>query len=103
MTAYAFFEVTLIDDATPEQRERYDLYRQAVPALVERFGGRYIARAWQAEVLEGDAAGDRFHLIEFDEADSARAMWTSAEYGALKEGRQGAVDVRALLISPADA
>jgi uncharacterized protein (DUF1330 family) len=100
MPAYAFFEVTVIADASPEQLERYDRYRQAVPELVARFGGRYVARAWQGEVLEGGTAGDRFHLIEFDDADSARSMWTSPEYVALKDDRKGAVSVRAVLVSP---
>ena len=99
MTVYAMFEVVLRDDPTPEAVEAYNAYRAAVPALIERFGGRYLARAWQGEVLEGAPAGDRYHLIEFPDAEAATAFWTSPEYQPLQPGRRGAADVRALLLS----
>lgn len=100
MPAYAVFEVTLHDDPTPDAIAAYDEYRAAVPALIERQGGRYLARAWPGEVLEGAAAGDRFHLVEFPDAESARAFWASPEYLAIKHRREGAATIRAVLISP---
>lgn len=99
MAVYAVFEVVLRDDPTPEALEAYQTYRAGVPALIERFGGTYLARAWQGEVLEGAPAGDRFHLVEFPDADAAKAFWNSPEYQALQPGRRGAADVRALLLS----
>jgi uncharacterized protein (DUF1330 family) len=96
--AYAFFEVTLLPDPTPEAVAAYDRYRAAVPAMVERHGGRYLARAWSGEALEGTPAADRFHLIEFPDADAARAFWAAPEYREITSLRGDAVDVRAVLI-----
>lgn len=100
MAVYAVFEVHLKPGAGPEDVKAYDDYRAAVPAMIAEAGGRYLVRAGSGEALEGAPAGDRFHLIEFDDATGIRRMWESESYRALTLKRAGAVDVRALLISP---
>jgi uncharacterized protein (DUF1330 family) len=100
MPAYVFFEVVLAPDPSPDAVAAYDAYRAAVPGLLEAAGGTYLARAWSGEALEGAAAGDRFHLVEFPDAEAARAFWSSPAYLAIKHGRADAVDVRAVLIGP---
>lgn len=101
MPAYAVFEVTLLDDPSPMAIAAYERYRKAVPELIDAHGGTYLARAAAGEALEGAAAGDRFHIVEFPSADAARAFWESPDYLALKPGRDGAVSVRAVLIDSA--
>ena len=100
MPAYAFFELVLHDDPSPEALAAYERYRVAVPRLIERHGGRYLVRAWPGTALEGAPAGDRFHLVEFPDAAAAEAFWTSPDYLAVKHGREGAVSVRAVLVTP---
>ena len=100
MPAYAFFELVLHDDPSPEALAAYERYRAAVPPLIERHGGRYLVRAWPGTALEGAPAGDRFHLVEFPDAAAAEAFWTSPDYLAAKHGREGAVSVRAVLVTP---
>ena len=100
MTVYALFEVTLLDDPSADAVAAYERYRAAVPELIAAHGGRYLARAATGTALEGRAAGDRFHLLEFPDAEAAQAFWSSPEYLALKPGRDGAVSVRAVLIEP---
>lgn len=101
MTVYALFEVTLRADADERAIADYERYRAAVPALIEQAGGRYMARGWAGEALEGGAAGDRFHLVEFETADAARAFWASPDYRAIQPLRADAAEVRAILIEPA--
>ena len=101
VAAYAIFEVVLRDDASSDALLAYERYRAAVPSLVERFGGRYLARAWPGRALEGAAAGDRFHLIEFPDAAAADAFWTSSDYRELQRDRADAATIRAVVISPA--
>lgn len=101
MPAYAVFEVVVDPDPTTDVAARYAEYRRAVPALIEQHGGRYLARAVQAESLEGEPTAGRWHLVEFPDAAAARAFWRSAEYLELKPLRDGAADVRAVLIDPA--
>ena len=100
MPVYAVFEVTLIDDAPADAVAAYEHYRSVVPGLIAAHGGTYLARAWSGTALEGAPAGDRFHLVQFPDADSARAFWNSPEYLALKPGRGGAASVRAILVEP---
>lgn len=100
MAVYALFELTLADEPTPEAVAAYDHYRAVVADLIAVHGGIYLARAWRGTALEGEAAGDRFHLLEFPDGDAARAFWESSEYRALKPGRDGAVAVRAVLLEP---
>lgn len=94
------FEVSMLDDPSTDAVAAYARYRAAVPELIAAHGGRYLARAATGTALEGDQAGDRFHLLEFPDAEAARAFWSSPEYLALKPGRAGAVSVRAVLIEP---
>lgn len=97
----AIFDVTVLADARPEALDGYERYRAAVPALVARFGGRYLVRASGSEVLEGIRPdGDhRFHVIEFPDAEAARAFWDSDDYRAIQPLRHGAVEVSATLLT----
>lgn len=101
MPVYAMFEITLLPDPSPEDQAAYEHYRSVVPGMIAEHGGVYLARAWNGEALEGAPAGDRFHLLEFPDAEAARGFWESPEYRALKHGRDGAVSVRAVLLHPA--
>ncbi|MGA1052920.1 MAG: DUF1330 domain-containing protein [Ilumatobacteraceae bacterium] len=98
MSAYAVFELTFVDDATADDLVAYERYRSEVVSLIAAHGGRYLARAWGVTALEGLPAGDRCHLVEFPDAESARAFWSDPEYLAPTPLRSGAVEVRAILI-----
>jgi uncharacterized protein (DUF1330 family) len=97
MTVYAVFEVEVHDDHS----EAYAAYRAAVPALIERFGGRYLARAATGRALEGAPTTGRWHLVEFPSADAAEAFWSCPEYLELKRLRADAASVRAVVIEGA--
>lgn len=100
MTVYAVFEVDVCDDPGERALARYETYRDAVPTLIERFGGRYLVRAGHGRAMEGRDTSGRWHLIEFPDVESADRFWDSGEYAALKPLRAGAVDVRAVLVEP---
>lgn len=100
MPVLAVFEVELLPDPPAAAVEGYERYRAAVPALVARFGGTYLVRAATGESLEGPplVGQRRWHVIEFPDADAARAFWSCDEYRALTPLRAGAVEVRAVLL-----
>ncbi len=100
MPVYAVFEVVVAADAPADVAARYADYRAAVPELIDRHGGRYLARAAAGESLEGEPTAGRWHLVEFPDAAAAHAFWTSPEYADLQPLRRGAADVRAVLIDP---
>lgn len=101
VSVYAVFEVVPEAGASDEAFARYARYKAAVVPLIERFGGRYLARAADGEGLEGAPSTGRWHLIEFDSADAARAFWDSPDYAEIQPLRAGAAEVRAVLVDPA--
>ncbi len=86
MTAYLLVQGTIADET------RYDIYRQAVTPLIERFGGRHV-RGGPVELLEGRPDERRTALFEFPSLDALHAFWNSPEYGPVKALRQGAAEM----------
>lgn len=75
-------------------------YSPAAAKVVDRFGGRFIVRGGGAEVLEGDGVpGSSQIVIEFPDADTARAFWNDPEYRAAKALRAGVCDMSVVLAS----
>ena len=68
-------------------------------ALVERFGGRYIARGPVSELLEGpDQSGLSVVVSEWPDRAVALAFWNSADYREVARLREGIADCQVLLI-----
>jgi uncharacterized protein (DUF1330 family) len=74
MPAYAVVELNLKDPSWIEG------YVPPVRALIEKRGGRIIARAFEYEQLEGERHPDAIVLIEFPSMDAARAFYSDPEY-----------------------
>ncbi len=70
--------------------EKYKNYTALTPAAIEKFGGKFIARAGQALTLEGPEEARRVVLLEFPDFETAKAFYDSAEYQAAKAKREGA-------------
>jgi len=77
----------LVADVTVTDVEGYEEYRRQVPATIEAYGGRYLARGGTCEALEGDWAPNRFVILEFPDMDMLKAWYDSAEYRPLREIR----------------
>ncbi|MBP0465758.1 DUF1330 domain-containing protein [Roseomonas sp. PWR1] len=86
MPAYFLVNITVRDPA------KFETYRQAVPAVIAKFGGRYLARGGAVEVMEGDPGLNRVVILEFPDAAAARAFYTSEEYAPLLALRLSASD-----------
>ena len=87
MPAYMVVQINITDP------DRFAHYRAAVPGVVESFGGRYIARGAQVEVLEGNHDGRRLVLFEFPSMDAIRRFWNSPEYAKVKPLRENAAEI----------
>jgi uncharacterized protein (DUF1330 family) len=92
MAAYLVAQVRIHDPTT------YQAYREAVPPLVERFGGRFRARGGELEVLEGDWPMPRLVIIEFPSRDAARRFYDSPEYQKILPLRQGASEGNVVIV-----
>lgn len=92
MTAYLVAQVRIHDEET------YRRYREAVPELVDRFGGRFRVRGGELEVLEGEWPLPRLVIIEFQSKDAARLFYESPEYQKILPLRQRASEGNVVLV-----
>jgi uncharacterized protein (DUF1330 family) len=69
-----------VADVDIRDPEKFEDYRTKVPALVERYGGRYLVRGGELHPVEGDPGVKRLVIIEFPSVEAARRFNTSAEY-----------------------
>ncbi len=67
-----------------EDQERFETYQQVVPATIVQYGGRYLVRGGQLEVLEGDWRPTRLVVLEFPNMAAARRWYESEEYRKIK-------------------
>jgi uncharacterized protein (DUF1330 family) len=79
----------LIADETIEDPETFETYKRAVLPLITRFGGRFLSRGGQLEVLETgrDWNPDRMVIIEFPSMSALKDWYDSADYAAVREIR----------------
>ena len=93
MAAYFLFDnVEVTDPAALND------YAEEAGRLVAEHGGRYLVTAVTPEVVEGDPGLRSVVLIEFPDAESARAWYDSPAYQPLKAMRRRAVRNNAVLI-----
>lgn len=82
MAAYVIANINIEDPV------RYEDYKRMVPGTLAAFGGRFIARGGNVEVLEGTWRPERLVLIEFPSLERARSWWLSQEYAEARALRQ---------------
>ncbi len=75
MNAYVISEVEILDDRLIET------YRAMAQATIEQYGGRYIVRGGDVELVEGERnPARRFVIVEFPNMERAREWYRSPEY-----------------------
>ena len=83
MRCYAFAELDVTDPSWVRD------YIANVTPLVERHGGRYLARTSQVEQIEGERVPlPGFLLIEWPSRQAADAFYESDEYRPYRDRRQ---------------
>jgi uncharacterized protein (DUF1330 family) len=93
MAAYYLFDNVEVSD--PEALARY--FPQAAK-LVAEHGGRYLAVDAVPEVVEGDPGLTSVVLLEFPDAETARAWYESDEYRPVRAIRHSAARNNAVLL-----
>ncbi|MBC8021946.1 MAG: DUF1330 domain-containing protein [Burkholderiales bacterium] len=95
MPAYVIAEIEITNP------DGYREYTTMVPATIQQYGGRFIARGGKSQVLEGDWPERRRVIIEFPSVEAARKWWDSPEYAKPKALRRANSNGRLLLIESA--
>lgn len=92
MAVYILVEVD-IHNAT-----EYEEYKKLTPASLLPFGGKFIVRGGNAELLEGEDEPKRIVVLKFTTRDDAKRWWSSEEYAPAKALRQRTATTRMILV-----
>ena len=92
MPAYVIVELEITEPV------EYEEYKKAAGATVEKYGGKYIVRGGPCETLEGDWNPKRIVILQFKDADRARAWLASAEYAEPRKMRHRTAQTRMILV-----
>jgi uncharacterized protein (DUF1330 family) len=77
----------------------YKKYADLVPAIIEKFGGKVLARGGRFQIMEGPDKFHRFIVIEFPTLEQGVACFTSSEYDrAAAFRRSGAGEVETIMV-----
>ena len=71
MNAYVIADIDITDPAA------YEDYRKQVPAVIARYGGKYIVRGGKVEPLEGGWSPKRIAVLEFPSMEQALIFYRS--------------------------
>jgi uncharacterized protein (DUF1330 family) len=81
MPAYFVFEFEITN------AEGMAAYREAVPATLAQYAGRFVVRGGATELVEGGPEPKRIVITEFADAAAARRWYNSPEYQRILPGR----------------
>lgn len=90
--------VYLISDVTIRNPEAFEAYRSRAADSITQYGGRYLVRGGKVETLEGAWSPNPIIIVEFPDADRARAWYSSPEYSAALEFRDAALSRNLVLV-----
>ena len=82
MAAYVIGDIEVTDQAV------YEDYRKQVPAVLSKYGGKFLVRGGRVEALEGGWSPKRLVVLEFPSMEQAQKWYRSSEYAPLIKLRQ---------------
>ena len=81
--------------------DTYGEYRQAAAAALDQFGGRFLVRGGEGDVVEGTCL-PRHVVVEFDSYDQAKTCYNSPVYQAAKSIRVSASNADLVIVEGYD-
>ncbi|MGZ5504364.1 MAG: DUF1330 domain-containing protein [Chthoniobacterales bacterium] len=92
MAAYVIVEIEVTDPVGFEE------YRNQVAPTIKKYGGKYIVRGGQTEVLEGDWNPKRIVILEFESIARAKEWLNCEEYAEPRKLRQRTARTNMILV-----
>jgi uncharacterized protein (DUF1330 family) len=92
MPIYLIIDIAIIDP------DVYGEFVARVPAVVEKYGGRYLARSGEVSTMVGDWRPERIVLIEFESIEQVQEFFASPEYVDLVSLREQSAATRAIIV-----
>jgi uncharacterized protein (DUF1330 family) len=82
----------------------YKKYTDLVPGIIDRYGGKVLARGGRYRIMEGPEYFQRFIVLEFPRFEAAVSCFTSSEYAAAAAFRRnGAGEVENVIVEGGEA
>ncbi len=92
MSAYIIVEIDVHDPVG------YEEYKKLAGATVQAYGGKYIVRGGQTEVLEGDRQPKRIVVLEFESMARAKEWLNCEEYREPRKMRHRTAKTNMILV-----
>jgi uncharacterized protein (DUF1330 family) len=96
MPAYLLVQVSI------EHPEGYARYMQETPEVIRKYGGKFLVRGGNPQLLEGDPNSQRTVILEFPDREKALVFYYSPEYSELKSLRENYSTARFVLLDGYD-
>jgi uncharacterized protein (DUF1330 family) len=87
--------LAFVDVTNPEQ---YEEYKKLSTIAMKAHGAEVCIRGGKVETLEGDWPPSRIVELKFPSFEEAKAFYDSAEYRAARRAREGAADMRMIVV-----
>jgi uncharacterized protein (DUF1330 family) len=94
MVAYVVLQIEITDPG------KHAKYREIATPIVEKYGGRYLARGGKMEVIEGESLS-RIVIVEFPSIKRFKSFYHAPEYQEAKVLRQSATRGNMLVVEGA--
>ncbi len=91
----------VIADVHVKDAERYQRYRDMVPASLEKYGGKFLVRGGKVDKREGTREPGRIVVLEFPTVEQARRWYDSPEYRDAKALRLSTADSHLIIVEGA--
>ena len=93
----------LIVEASVTDAAAYEIYKGLAQAAIAQYGGRYLVRGGEMEILEGKwTALPRLVIVEFESPEQARRFYHSPEYQTARKARKQAAEMNMLVVAGID-
>jgi len=92
LSAYVISEVEILDEEAAAH------YRELAAESIAAYGGRYLARAAEPMVVEGERTSRRVVMVEFPSMDHVHRWYASPEYARALKFRGAALDRRLIFV-----
>lgn len=96
MAAYIILRITV------QNPEKLKDYQKVALSVIEKYGGRILARGGEVISLEGPVDNRRTVIVEFSSMDKAKCFYSSPEYEEAIELRKGAAEFEVLEVDGLD-
>ena len=92
MSAYLITDVEVTDESL------YAEFRERMTPAIESYGGTFIERGGQIEVIQGTWTPTRLAIVEFESMEQAHAWLDSSENHALDDIRTRSSNINMVLV-----